>query len=136
VDILCRCQLKLKPKKLDKLKSIWRSLYTYGLQPNFYVIWDAIPFSFIVDWLLPLGDVAHASDVEEQYSEENYSITDVIFSLEYNWRAPIYGDIHCYSRWASAPIRELNEFYWFDKPASSTKTKCFRIADIASLIIK
>jgi hypothetical protein len=136
VPVLCRCQLKLRPKELDQLGKIWRALYTYGLQPNFYTLWDLIPYSFIVDWLIPVGDIAHVADLQRQYSGTNYQIDDVIFSLEYDWKHPKVGELHCYSRWKSAPLSNLNEFYWFDKADSSSKTKIFRIIDSASLFIK
>jgi hypothetical protein len=136
IPTLCRCQLKLKPKELEQLGKLWRALYTYGLQPNFYTLWDMIPYSFIVDWLIPVGDIAHVADIQRQYSGTNYQISDVIFSLEYEWKHPTRGDLHCYSRWSSAPLSSLNEFYWFDKPSSSSKTKLFRVLDTASLLIK
>jgi hypothetical protein len=36
---------------------IQRYLYEYDWIPSFSNIWDAVPWSFVVDWFLPIGDV-------------------------------------------------------------------------------
>jgi hypothetical protein len=133
--VTCRCGLRLTPKELGLLGSIWRSLYTYGLQPNFYVLWDMIPYSFIVDWFIPLGDIASVLDAEAMFMDkDNYDISDVCFSLSYDTRRDSYSS-HQYSRWRSQPLAHFNEFYWLDKPSTSDRTLVYRILDTASLCI-
>jgi hypothetical protein len=133
--VTCRCSLRLTPKELGLLASIWRSLYTYGLQPNFYVLWDMIPYSFIVDWFIPLGDIASVLDAEAMFMDnDNYDISDVCFSLSYDTKKDNYSS-HQYSRWRSQPLAHFNEFYWLDKPSTSNRTLVYRILDTASLCI-
>lgn len=133
--VTCRCGLVLTPKELGTLEKIWRSLYTYGLQPNFYTVWDMIPYSFIVDWFIPIGDMASVLDAEAMYmGGENYDISDVCFSLSYSTSHDKY-ETHQYSRWQSSPLSHFNEFYWLDKPKASNRTLVFRILDTASLFI-
>jgi len=132
--VTCRCCMELKSRELDTLDRVWNALYTYGLQPNFYVVWDMIPYSFIVDWFVPVGDMLSVLDTEANMMRGQYDITNVCFSLSYNTVMDGY-NVHCYSRWASPPLSYLNEFYWFDKPKASSKVVMMRIADTASLII-
>lgn len=130
--VTCRCTLNITPQQLGFVDKLWRSLTTYGLSPSFYVVWDMIPFSFIVDWFIPVGDVLSVVDAENRFSEQNYSITDVCFSLSYVREIGTYA-YKVYSRWRSDALRSLNGFYWFDKPETSDKTKLYRILDAVSL---
>lgn len=134
VDVLCRCTLKLAPRELEYLGRLWRSLYTYGLQPSFYAIWDMIPYSFIVDWLIPIGDITSVLDATRMYSGSYYDIRDVQFSLSYNQE--VEGcTVRNYTRWLGSGPLELNGFYWFDKEPVGTKVKGMRILDGLSLFM-
>lgn len=42
--------------KVSEASLIWAKLTQLGLQPDLYNIWDMVPFSFVVDWFLPIGD--------------------------------------------------------------------------------
>jgi hypothetical protein len=132
--VSCRCGFTLKSVALDTIDRVWRALYTYGLQPNFYVVWDMIPYSFIVDWFIPVGDMASVLDTEANMLRGQYDIKDVCFSLSYDRVVDDYS-YHCYTRWASPALTALNEFYWFDKPRTSSKVTSYRILDVASLLI-
>jgi hypothetical protein len=136
VDVTCRCTLKLMHKELDSLKNVWYALYKYGLAPDAYVIWDSIPFSFIVDWFIPIGDIAKVSDTSVVYDRDTFDIQDVVFSLSYDVMDEVSKtSVHCYSRWRSTPLR-LNGMYWFDKDRSASReTWTARALDAASLII-
>lgn len=133
--ITCRCGLSVKPRELGYLGKIWRALYTYGLQPNFYVIWDSIPYSFIVDWFIPLGDILSVADASRMYNSDYYVFEKIVFSLSYI-RKTDDGNISCYTRWSGSVPPELNELYWFDKEGhSSTKTHVYRVLDTLSLTV-
>lgn len=131
--VTCRCALSIAPRELGILGKAWRALTTYGLAPDFYVIWDMIPYSFIVDWFVPVGDMLSVLDAGKLYGGEYYSIRDVSFSMSYTRHLDYTYKV--YTRWASDPLTTFNEFYWLDKPASSSKVKLFRILDTASLFI-
>lgn len=133
VPVTCRCRIKVKEKNVDLLDKIWRGLSQYGLAPDFYLIWDTIPFSFVVDWLIPVGDALSVMDTDALF-RGYYTISDVCFSLSYD-RVGSDGYIHHqYTRWSQGPLAQLNGFYWFDKPKTSTKVISYRIADTISLI--
>jgi hypothetical protein len=134
-SVSCRCSVKVKPKNLSYLKKIWRALDTYGLTPDFYVIWDSIPYSFMVDWFLPIGDIAGVEDVNSMYfSGEFYDLSDICYSLSYT-REVDGSNIHCYTRWAGVVPSSLNSMYWFDAPSASNKTVGKRVLDAASIFI-
>jgi hypothetical protein len=132
--VTCQCGFEVKSTALDYVDKIWRALYTYGLQPNFYVVWDMIPYSFIVDWFIPVGDLASVLDTEASMMRGQYDIKNVCFSLSYDRELDGY-PVHCYTRWASAPLPSLNGFYWFDKPRSSKRVTAFRVLDTGALFI-
>lgn len=134
-SVICRCRIGLRSRELGTLDRIWRALYTYGLQPNFYLVWDSIPFSFIVDWFLPIGDVASNVDLLNNYSKQNYDFDSVVYSLEYIREYTDGPNVHFYSRWLGKPLEQTNDLYWFDRPSTSNKVKLYRILDTASLTV-
>lgn len=42
--------------KSNYFSQVWSALEKLGLEPTASQIWDLIPFSFVADWFLPLGD--------------------------------------------------------------------------------
>lgn len=132
-EVECRCEIQVEQYQMRLLKEIIGSLYAYGLKPDFYIVWDMIPYSFIVDWLIPIGDLLRVEDVSAQKWTEKLNITSVGMSLKY--LRSIKGNTYSvYSRFLSRPPK-LNGLYWLDKNASSTKTWFYRILDGASLLL-
>jgi hypothetical protein len=134
VDVTCRCTLDITPTDLGNVSKIWRALENYGLTPDFYVIWDMIPYSFIVDWFIPIGDLLSVVDAERRFSGSRYTISNVCFSLSYRRSIDGY-DYKLYSRWRADPLESFNLFYWFDKPKVDSKVTMYRILDTVSLVI-
>jgi hypothetical protein len=134
-DIVCRCKLEIRPKDIAVLGQVWRALYTYGLQPNFYVVWDMIPYSFIVDWLIPIGSLAQAIDAGKMYSGTYYEIRGVNFSFSYNISDEFHNVYHQYSRYVSSGIPQLNGFYFLEEEPKSGKVMGMRVLDALSLFI-
>jgi hypothetical protein len=128
--ITCRCTADVYPKVLDTVGRVWRALYTYGLQPNFYVVWDMVPYSFIVDWFIPIGDILDLWDTKRML-DYSYDIQNVQYSLSYS-RETDDGVVHCYTRWLANTPPELKDRYLFERNTSA-KTIGKRILDIASL---
>jgi hypothetical protein len=133
--VSCRCGLEIRPSDVALLGKIWRALYTYGLQPNFYVVWDMIPYSFIIDWLIPIGNIAHAVDADRMYNGTYYEIKDVVFSISYDIVDEYANVYHQYTRWVQNDIPSLNGFYFFEEDPATTKVKGMRILDTLSLFI-
>jgi hypothetical protein len=132
VKIRCICSANVAEKHAAQVKKVWNALITYGLAPDFYVIWDMVPYSFIVDWFLPIGDILSRWDANRQV-KQHYDIKDVNFSLSYRKRKGIYS-VKCYSRWLSGAPPELQGRYTFERQASD-ETLVKRVLDGAALII-
>jgi hypothetical protein len=132
--ITCRCCFSVKNKLLSTVDRIWSQLSEYGLTPSFYVVWDMIPFSFIADWFLPIGDVMAAWDAERRV-EMFYEIEDVNFSLSYEKQAPTGRSYTFYTRWWSGTPIPLQGYYFLEDEPVSDKTFGYRILDAASLIM-
>jgi hypothetical protein len=132
--ITCRCCFSVKNKLLSTVDRIWSQLSEYGLTPSFYVVWDMIPFSFIADWFLPIGDVMAAWDAERRV-EMFYEISDVNFSLSYEKQTPSGRLYTFYTRWWSGTPIPLQGYYFLEDDPVSDKTFGYRILDAASLIM-
>lgn len=132
ISVICRAVATVSPRGIDKIEKVWRALYTYGLSPNFYVVWDMIPYSFIVDWFLPIGDTLNVWDTERQFNQY-YSVKDVQFSLKYEAQNDI-GVVSCYSRWLTGTPPVLQGRYMTEKDPSS-KTIVKRVIDAGALLL-
>lgn len=128
-----RCCLISQPKQLALLEKVWTSLYKYGLSPSFYAIWDMIPYSFIVDWFIPIGNVASVYDAQRVYIDDR-KISDVIFSITYDVETEL-GQEHHYTRWLSSTPPSLKGYYFLEE-SPSNKVIGMRILDAMSLAIR
>lgn len=134
VRLICRCRVDVRNKELSQLDELWKNLDLWGLSPRFYVFWDMLPYSFIVDWFLPIGDVLSVVDARSIYSEERYDFSRIVYSLSY--RRLIDGvPWKFYSRWVGKNPPQLDGLYWLESDPVSDKTVGYRTADAASLII-
>lgn len=134
-NVVCRCGIEVTPKETSYLKKIWRALDQYGLTPDFYVIWDSIPYSFMVDWFLPVSDIVSVWDANAMYfSGEYYTFDGCCYSLKYTRELDGY-TIQCYTRWLGSVPSSLNSFYWLEAPSAGCKTVGYRILDAASIFI-
>jgi hypothetical protein len=135
VSVTCRCHIRFQQKELDYLEKISTGLYRYGLTPSFYVIWDLIPYSFIVDWFIPIGDTLSAIDKRRMY-ERTYDMSDIWFSLKYEFQDED-GVYTAYTRWGSSYLPEFQGYYSLENIGSpSQKTIGYRILDALSLLFR
>lgn len=133
VPVMCRCEIGYRPKTYEGLKSVCRYIHDAGLEINPYVLWDLIPFSFVVDWKWPLGDVFQVISDQKYYSESYYDFEFCGFSTKY-----AMGDKGTrYYRWYQSPP-DLEAFYWFDEGDDTPSGKLIlkRTLDAVSLITK
>jgi hypothetical protein len=133
--VTARCHLSMVPKELELLDKIWTSLYKYGLSPSFYVVWDAIPYSFIVDWFIPIGDILSGYDKTRMY-DRTYNISDIWYSIKYSYTDET-GTYTSYARWSGDSPPEFRGYYALaNKGTTSDKVIGFRILDLLSLSYK
>ena len=72
----CRVRINAKMKDLNQ----FAFLQQYGVAPDLYNIWDSIPFSFVVDWFVGIGDFA------QQISDQQWSMNFDIVSCTTSWK--------------------------------------------------
>jgi hypothetical protein len=133
--VTCRCHITMRQKELEYLEKISTGLYRYGLSPSFYVIWDMIPYSFIVDWFIPVGDILSAVDKRRMY-DRTYDMSDIWFSLKYEV-SDESGSYSAYTRWSSSGLPEFQGYYTLENIGTkSQKTIGFRILDALSLLFR
>jgi hypothetical protein len=133
--VVMKCRLDAKQKELSYLEQIWTGLYRYGLTPSFYVIWDMIPYSFIVDWFIPVGDILSGYDKTRMY-DRTYEFSNLWYSLSYD-TADTEAVVHAYTRWTSDSPPEFNGYYTLDnKGTTSDKVIGYRILDTLSLLFR
>jgi hypothetical protein len=135
VTAVARCRLDIKQKELGYVDKILDGLSRYGLAPDFYLIWDMIPYSFIVDWIIPVGDILDSYDKTILY-ERNYDITNIWYSVKYTYSSDV-GPIKSYSRWSGSTPPEFHGFYTLEnKGTTSSKVIGYRILDTLSLAFR
>jgi hypothetical protein len=131
VPVVAKCRLTVKQKELEYLDRIITALYKYGLSPSFYVVWDMIPYSFIVDWFIPVGDILSGYDKTRMY-DRTYDISNIWFSLKYQT-----SEFRSYTRWTEVSLPEFQGYYTLEnKGTASDKVIGFRILDALSLLIR
>jgi len=135
VPITVRCHVSMIPKELELLDRIWTGLYKYGLSPSFYVLWDSIPYSFIVDWFIPIGDILSGYDKTRMY-DRTYTISNIWYSMKYVVTDET-GTYTSYTRWSGGCPPEFQGYYSLEnKGTVSDKVIGFRILDLFSLSFK
>ena len=98
-------------------------LETYGFKLSAYNLWDMVPYSFIVDWFIPIGDmIQHA---------EQWTKTQSMHSME-DWISCSFQFPHGYTymRWHGT-VPSLPPIY--SKRKVGAKTLVYRLADTISI---
>lgn len=65
----------------------------YGITNPLATAWEALPFSFVVDWFVPVGDFINSLNATAGLKFKDYSLTSTI-----EWDAKVTA-IHRYSTW-------------------------------------
>jgi hypothetical protein len=134
VPVTCVTTVRLKAKELDQFGQIARALYHLGLGQSSYAIWDSIPYSFMVDWIFPIGDILNASDLYKNF-RFSYEIKEGSYSFSYTHRVTRIG-VKNYTRWRFHTPPRLNASYWFEDVAgTSTATSIKRGIDAATIFL-
>lgn len=106
------------------------SLGTYlsrlNLRLTLYNVWDMLPYSFVVDWFLHIGDILH--QLQEWLDAPSFPVTEIWYSF-YTIQSDNSASTEIYGRWrGSAP-----SLPYIDVSSVSRKTIFMRIADVLSL---
>lgn len=120
---LFQCTCVLKEKALRGVSACLHDCYMKGLEPNAYVLWDFVPFSFVVDWFVPFGDALEGYTLASHFTPEywqflpHYDGRKFCYSVKYKVQTP-YGQASVYTRWyeSSPPDVEAAYFLYDNRP--------------------
>lgn len=138
--ITWRCEVQAVNRAASQVEQIYHGFETMGFGLSFYNLWDIIPYSFVVDWILPVGDVLESMQRNEYLSSDYWDYESICYSASYNHG--VSGDSFAisasvYDRWYEPSPPNLNQYYWFEEHSKSTsaKTGIFRLIDGLSLLV-
>lgn len=145
-DIMCRCRVQGRVRSgLGCVKEAMLKLHTLGLEPNAYVMWDMLPFSFMLEWQ-PLGalrvygknrklnisDFLNVSAAKQYLSTEYLEIDKVCFSLSYQRQLPSGLVVDYYTRWKNRPL-DIDTEWWTEQDGHKVRTTINRVLDTVSI---
>lgn len=134
-DTVYRMRVTLQPKMKTEMQELWVKSAALGLQINAVNTWDLVPFSFIVDWFLPIEETLQALDNSCLFNKTHFDISMPLVSTKTERQVETpYGMITetDYNRWmlSSRPV-----FLPAEKHDPSTRTSIYRFVDGVSLIV-
>lgn len=119
---------------VDQLDSVVQKL---GLYPGMVNLWDMIPYSFVVDWFLPLGDIFQQLETNIRCNTTDYVFERINYSVQCSLESGAYQGLRYryYRRWSEdgpPPVR-----FWIGEGTyePSTQTTLKRITDGVCLFL-
>jgi predicted nucleotidyltransferase len=103
-------------------KEVSTTLQKFGLRLNALNVWDMIPYSFVVDWFLPISNII---EYFQDLSACRYEPQDLWWSI-----TTVNDTVTSYSR---LPGRKLHTLPYLQLSPTSNKTIFMRIADSVAL---
>lgn len=133
LHIICKCHMQIKSLASLLAEQLLTELDNWGMIPDTYLVWDMIPYSFIVDWFVPIGDALAVNDANNKFVQQ-YLIEKCMYSFAYT--REIEGvQVSNYSRWVDAPVWPNGFTFMANQyDGTSTKTIFKRIVDVWALL--
>lgn len=125
----CRVRINAKMKDLSQ----FAYLQKFGAAPDLYNIWDSVPFSFVVDWFVGIGDFA------QQISDQQWAMNFDIVSCTTSWKWMDYiqtslGPVP-FTHYQRFVTSTAPPFVPYSSDTVSDKTLIKRIIDGAALLL-
>lgn len=103
--VSCKAKLKETVRNMSYLDHLTSYL---GMNKPLQIIWEGIPFSFIVDWFVSIQDVVmHVeNDLKEAIFETPQQMTCSSkreTSVTYGFKWPMYSQVYCGTHWRTLP---------------------------------
>jgi hypothetical protein len=130
-DIRVRWSGDIRLNTDDMQALMQHRLWSAGLEPTLYTGWDLVPFSFVADWFLDIGDKLEDMD-NERHAYADYLVSNSCYSFSYIRESDV-GPVSCYYRFYEPPIQADGECYYSSRGRSSVATWLKRGADASVL---
>lgn len=140
-DATFTCTFLMREKAHEGIVSFYETCYKLGLEPNAYVLWDFIPYSFVFDWFCPVGDALHAYTLSTHYTPEfyEYSLYGDRYRMCYTYTETFksdYGNVEVFARWYESSPPNVESSYFLCKDGTTgDQTTVFRMTDAICLIL-
>ena len=155
-----RCTVTCADQRVSAFKEVARRLDNVGLAPTPYVLWDLIPLSFMIDWILPaandiinvinslantnvnvrvrsIGGLIDELGAYEKYTSTNLRVLECWYSVKYTSSSklllPDY-TFSVYNRFRSDSVPDLSGYYWSEDSSTSDTTLVKRLIDGVAMI--
>lgn len=133
-------KLSVNDKKLADAQNLWKVLKVTGFAPDLYNLWDLVPYSFVADWFLPIGECLESISSRwmwNGYFDVNYA------TYSWQWDHQVTDaylksfnlTITSYERWVEPNLPQF-EYFASNGKGTSSKTTQRRVCDGAALFIK
>lgn len=138
-----RCSFHISEKSWKPVTAFFERCFRLGLEPNAYVLWDFVPYSFVADWFWPIGDALDAYTKGSHYAPEIYNYDSdfgdgnaICYSVSYKQQTEI-GPLEYYCRWYERLPSQVDTSLILlgERPASKTKVECWRFVDALALVM-
>jgi len=80
VDGEARVKMRLHENTGDMFAMLMLNSDKVGLMPSLYNLWDMVPFSFVVDWVYPIGDILQ--DIDQRWYYRAYKVDELLVSFK------------------------------------------------------
>lgn len=133
-DFVFQCTYVAREKALEGFQKFCQQSYRLGTDINMYVLWDFVPFSFVVDWFVPIGnslnDYTRASKFCPEYwaFRPHYDGNAFCYSIQYKSET-FFGTVSVYTRWYERECPPLDTAIILRQESPSNKTCCKRVID-------
>lgn len=133
-----RCTLRMHNREVSGIKGVSDQLYQLGLNPvDPKIIWDMIPYSFILDWIFPIGSSIETICDRKWFTTEHWDIDSIWYSMSYTTSVDDPSgsySYNVYNRWSEISIPDLNDYYYVEDHHASLRTSIMRIIDGICLV--
>jgi hypothetical protein len=139
-DVTFRCTAVLRERALEGVAKFFDQVYKAGLEPNAYVLWDFVPFSFVVDWFFPVGDALRAYVRGSAFAPEAWEYVPTFdgkamcYSVHYFSEDPQFGPVEVFTRWYESSPPEVEPAYFLHQGEVNKLTYRKREIDALCLI--
>lgn len=131
----CHVKIRSRDRKQNALAETHRWAMTHGFALTPQNLWDMVPFSFMVDWFIPVGETLGIADAEFFFHSAYYEILSYTASRKWKKEVKIAGNkfmLSSYVREVSPSVPIISTLT-YDDPSSRTVRN--RVIDASAIFL-